>query len=177
MNLAVGKGEYVTAKLATTTGSVESLPVLRIATADSMTILVKLNETDIAKVHPEQKATVVFDAIPDTRVEGVVSRIDEVGTNANAVVTYNAYITISQTDARIRPAMTATVTIETDTKQDVLFVPNIALQKEKDVISVLKRKGNGQVLTPVTVGMKNGTQTEIISGLSEGDEILVLKTK
>lgn len=177
MNLAVGKGEYVTAKLATNTGSVESPPVLRIATADSMTILVKLNEIDIAKVHPEQKATVVFDAIPDAKVDGVVSRIDEVGTNVNAVVTYNAYITISQIDARIRPAMTATVTIETDTKQDVLIVPNIALQKEKDVISVLKRKGNGQVLTSVTVGVKNGTQTEIISGLSEGDEILVLKTK
>ena len=177
MNLAVGSGDYVTAKLTTATATVETVPVLRIATSDSITILVKLNEIDIAKVRPDQKAIVVFDALTDTTFEGVVSRIDEVGTNANAVVTFNAYITIQNTDPRIRPAMTATVTIQTDTKQNVFTVPNVSLKKENNRVTVLKKQANSEVTVPVIVGMKNGTESEITSGIADGDSILVPKAK
>lgn len=177
INLSVSKGDYVSAKISTTTATSDVSPILRISTSDAINVSVKLNETDVAKVHIDQKANVVFDAIPDKIFDAIVSRIDTVGVNANAVVTYNAYITLSSNDERIRPTMTATVTIQTDPKQNVLIVPNNALRSINNKPSILVPNGADSTPKEVKIGTKNSTESEIISGASEGDKILVPKSK
>ena len=177
INLAVSPGDYVTAKTASIANQTDVSPVLRISNAGTISIQIKLNEVDVAKVRSGQSATVVFDAFPEKTFAASVSRVDTVGVNTNAVVTYNAFIDLLENDDRIRPAMTATVTIQTDTKKNVLLVPNIGLTKNKDQISVRGNSGKVQTIKPVTIGIKNTKESEITGGLSEGDVILVPKTK
>lgn len=171
MNISVGIGDYVKAKTALN----DAPPLFRISTQDTITVSVKLNEIDVAKVHEGQRATVVFDALSNKKFEGAVSRVDSVGENINAVVTYNAYISLEANDDLLRPTMTSTVTIHTDAKKDVLLVPNSALQKEKESTVVLVKTSAGNVFKPVAIGMKNGELSEVLSGVTEQDVILIPK--
>lgn len=174
-NLAVDAGDYVRAKFTSPTSTTEGEPVLRLLAESAVTIMVKLNEIDIAKVRTGQQATVTFDAFPDKEFTATVARVDTVGENDNAVVTYKAYIALTDAgDERVRPGMTATVTIETDRLSDVLFVPNSALTRtEQGKVAVRRVQGNSSVAVPVTVGKKNGSVTQITGGISEGDMILI----
>lgn len=177
INLAVGSGDYVYAKVTGSASTAVIDPVLRISTIDALSILVKLNEIDVSKVQPGQDATVVFDSIPEKTFTATLNRVDEVGVNINAVVTYNAYLTLNESDERIRPSMTATVTIQTDGKKQVLLAPNTSLQKENTAITVLAKNGNSSVRKPVSIGLKNSEVSEITSGLQEGDVIFIPKAK
>lgn len=172
-NLSVVEGESV--QSGTSVSGV--LPILRIITGETMSVTVKLSEIDVIKVHEESSATVIFDAIPDQQFSAVVSRVDTVGNNSNSVVTYTAYVSLQDTDKRIRPAMTATVTINSDEKNNILLVPNAALTQEEAGISVRVLSGSKSKLIPVTVGVKNTTHSEVVSGLQEGDVVLVPKTE
>ncbi|GEM_PF-1015913 len=174
-NLAVDTGDYVRAKFTNPTSASEGEPVLRILADGAVTIMVKLNEIDIAKVATGQHASVRFDAFPEKEFPASVVRVDTVGENENAVVTYKAYVALGEADDdRVRPSMTATVVIETDRLRDVLVVPNSALTRtEQGKVAVRRVQGNGAVTVPVTVGKKNGSITQILDGVNEGDMILI----
>lgn len=175
INLSVARGDAVKAKATTTVTTQVDVPVLRISSDSQTTIIVKMNETDIAKVRPGQSASVVFDALPEATFSATVARVDSVGENVNAVVTYNAYITLDEQDERILPTMTATVTIATEKKNGVLLVPNTSLSRDEgDVVVSVKRNGN-VTKQEVRIGMKHETESEVLSGVSEGDIILVSK--
>lgn len=175
-NLAVDSGDYVRAKISSPTTTNDGEPILRILAGRAVTVAVKLNEIDITKVRVGQKATVRFDALPETLFSGSVVRVDTVGENDNAVVTYNTYVVLENSDERIRPTMTATVTIETDFIRDILVVPNSALTRTDDgKTAVVRMQGNREVVTPVTTGKKSSTVTHIVNGLSDGDMILIPK--
>ncbi len=176
-NLTIEPGDAVLASSGVGMSSPADRPLLRIGTLEAMSIKVALNEIDIAKVREGQNATVVFDAFPDKMLQATVSRVDSIGTNTNAVVTYDVYITTTDTDPRVRSGMTATVTITTDPKKDVLIVPNIGLSKEKNDIIIRKKNGTSTTSQKVTVGIKNSINSEVISGVADGDTILVPKSK
>lgn len=177
MNIAVEPGDSVTAVTSLDASATNSKPVLRISTLDTISIRVSLSEIDIAKVRERQKATVFFDAIPEKVFDATVSRVDEVGTNTNAVVTYDVYISLVESDDRIRPGMSATATIQTDAKVGVLLVPNIGLKKEANEITVEVQNGTASIRKTVRIGVKNSLQSEVLSGLSEGEKILIPKSK
>ncbi len=177
MNIAVEPGDSVAAATSLDASAANSKPVLRISTLDTISIKVSLSEIDIAKVREGQKATVFFDAIPEKIFDATVSRVDEVGTNTNAVVTYDVYISLVESDDRIRPGMSATATIQTDKKVGVLLVPNIGLKKEANEITVEVQDGTSSITKAVRIGVKNSLQSEVLSGLSEGEKILIPKSK
>lgn len=172
-NLSVGKGDAVNVKTTSLVNTQETVPVLRISTPERASVVVKLSEIDVAKIIPGLSASVVFDAIPDKTFSAEVARVDTVGVNENAVVTYNAYLLITEMDDRIRPAMTATITIQTAQKKDVLLIPNTALAREDNKTVVQIRKGKSTEKRSVVVGIKNTQESEILEGLSEGDILLV----
>lgn len=175
-NLSLDVGDYVRAKITSPTTSNEGDPVLRILSGRGVTVAVKVNEIDIPNVRVGQKATVLFDALQGASYSGSVVRVDTVGENVNAVVTYNTYIQIDDADDRVRPTMTATVTIETDYLRNVLVVPNSALTTTEDGQTAVREPGRGGTrLQPVKTGKKSGTVTQILEGLSEGDTILIPK--
>ena len=149
-----------------------------------------LSEVDVAHVKRTQKVTLSFDAIPDMTISGTVSDIDVVGTVSQGVVTYVVKVSFDTQDERVKPGMSASGTIITDVKQDILTVPNAAVKTRGDAWYVsmptesISGEGaalNDAVLTApvrevsVIVGSANDILTEIVSGLNEGD-IIIAKT-
>lgn len=148
---------------------------------------ISMNEVDVAKIKLGQKATLTFDAIPELTIAGEVAEIDSVGTVSQGVVTYNVKINFDTEDARIKPAMSVSAAIITDMKQDILVVPNSAVKTQNGTTYV---EGFGAPLPPpadglpgsiskvapnkipVVTGISNDSETEIVSGLEVGDEIV-----
>lgn len=155
---------------------------------------ISLNEVDVAKIKIGQKANLAFDAIPDLSISGIVAEIDSVGTVSQGVVTYIVKISFDTQDERIKPAMSVSSAIITDMKQNVLIIPNSAIksmparQAEQSKINYVENfntpllpSTNGLIgfiskvapkKIPVEVGISNDLQSEIISGIKEGDEIV-----
>jgi len=152
--------------------------------------MIALNEVDIAKIKLNQKVTLTFDAISDLTITGKVAGIDSVGTVSSGVVTYNVTISLDVDDTRIKPGMSISATIITDTAQDVITVPSSAIKTKNgsNYVLVFDKplapvvvgvQGSTSSVLPtqvvVTTGLADDSNTEIISGLKEGD-IIVTKT-
>lgn len=153
-------------------------------------VKIPLNEVDIAKIKLDQKSTLTFDAIDDLTITGSVIGIDSVGTVSSGVVTYNVSVGLDVEDARVKPGMSVSATIIIDTAQDVITIPSSAIKTSNDGSyvevfgSALATPASGvqgstsetlpkQVM--VNLGLSDDSNTEIISGLKEGD-IIVTKT-
>ncbi len=149
------------------------------------TAVISLNEVDAAKVKVGQKVNVTFDAIDGLSISGEVAAIDGLGTVSQGVVTYNVTIVLDTQDDRIKLGMSVSATIITDVKQDALIVSSSAVKTQNNVsyvemfdqpIQNPSSQGVVSVVPPrqqiVQVGISNDTQTEIISGLKEGDQIV-----
>lgn len=135
---------------------------------------ISLNEVDVAKVRAKQKATVTFDAIPDLSVSGFVASVDTVGTVSQGVVTYVVKIGLDAQDLRIKPGMSVSASIVTDTKPNALVVPSGAVKTQGDftyveVFDDMPRPKRVMVET----GLSNDTTTEIVTGLEAGDRVVV----
>ncbi|BAT72168.1 macrolide-specific efflux protein MacA [Thermosulfidibacter takaii ABI70S6] len=132
-----------------------------------------VDETDIGKVKPGQKATFVVDAYPDKVFEGVVSAVYPGAIIRNNVVFYDTKIDIKTPYVGLlKPSMTADVTIIAGTKHNVLVVPAAAVKVGIDGKSyvMLKKKGKW-VKTPVKTGWESQGKVEILEGLKEGDVV------
>ncbi len=137
---------------------------------------ITLAESDISTVEVGQRAMLTFDALPDLNLIGQVTRVDTTGANESGVVSYGVVITPEVMDASIKGGMTVSVSIITATAQDVLAVPSAAVKSSAagKYVQILE---NGQpVKVTVEVGMSNDAYTEITSGLTEGQEIIVATT-
>ena len=152
--------------------------------------IISLNEVDIAKIKLGQKATLTFDAIDGLSITGKVTEIDSVGTVSQGVVSYNVKISLDIDDSRIKPGMSINVSIITDMIQDVIVVPTSAVKTQNGTSYV--QVFDAPLATPLTgvqgslsatlprqvaveTGLSDDTNTEITSGLKEGD-IIVTKT-
>jgi macrolide-specific efflux system membrane fusion protein len=134
---------------------------------------ITLAESDINQVKVGQRAILTYDALPDLRQTGKVTRVDATGTNESGVVSYSVVVTPDQLDESVRGGMTVSVTIVTQVAQNVLAVPSSAVKSSArgKYVQILQ---NGQpVSVEVEVGIANDSYTEIKSGLSEGQEIVI----
>ncbi len=150
---------------------------------------IPLNEVDIAKVTLGNKATLTFDAIEGLSITGVVAAMDGIGTVSQGVVTYSVTVAFDTQDDRVKPGMSVSATIITDIKQDVLTISSSAVKNQGNVsyVEMLNQQlSSDQVQAgtsvpstgalrqqTVVVGISDDTATEIISGLNEGDQIIV----
>ncbi|MBI4142530.1 efflux RND transporter periplasmic adaptor subunit [Candidatus Uhrbacteria bacterium] len=151
---------------------------------------ITLNEVDVADVRVGQRATLTFDAIPELRISGSVSTIDTVGTIAQGVVSYTIEITFDTQEERVKPGMSVSAAITTDTKPDVLLIPNAAVKTQGDA-RVVEVVDDPVLRTPsatnaagvtlaqptrrqvVELGLVSDEFTEVTAGLSEGDIVVV----
>ena len=135
------------------------------------------------------KAILTFDAVDGLSIAGQVTEIDTIGTVSQGVVSYNVKITFATQDSRIKPGMSVSANVITETKQNVLTVPNSAVKtksgnyyvlvlgQKEDLTSSSANQGFVSAVAPlqktVQIGVADDTNTEIISGLSEGDQVVV----
>lgn len=143
---------------------------------NSLAATVNLSEIDVVNIKEWQKATLSLDAFPGKTFTGRVSAINTSGTVSSGVTTYPATITIDSALNNIYPNMAVSATIITDVKNNVLLVPSTAVQNNNGETSVRVMR-NGVVTTvPVEVGASNDTQTEITSGINEGETVVTGQT-
>ena len=153
-----------------------------------MRVIADIDEADIGGVKEGQRVTFTVDAFPDDQFEGQVTQVRQQATTESNVVTYEVVISAPNNDLKLKPGLTANVTIYTLEKNGVLvapakalrFIPNEALLKEgqniEDVEAPKKLwtlEGNTFKAHKVETGTTNGVLTEITSGISAGTEVLV----
>ncbi|MFN7444722.1 MAG: efflux RND transporter periplasmic adaptor subunit [Curvibacter sp.] len=119
---AIEKGQTVAASLQ----SPELFIIAR--NLRDMQVEASIDEADVGRIRPGQKAGFTVDAFPGQNFEGQISQVRKAALNVSNVVTYVAVVTFSNTDGRLLPGMTANVRVITDQRQDVLKVPNAALR-------------------------------------------------
>lgn len=105
-------------------------PELFVIAADltKMRVIANIDESDVGRIRPEQRATFTVDAFPEEEFEGRVSQIRLEPVVTQNVVTYATVIDAPNPDLRLKPGMTATVTLEIARREDVLRIPNQALR-------------------------------------------------
>lgn len=152
---------------------------------DAKMVTISLNEVDIAKLAVGQKATITFDALPDLSIAGAVTEVDTIGTVSQGVVTYNVQITFQTNDDRVKPGMSASVSVATDVQTDVLTVPSSAVKNgsvqtlpdmktpSAEAQSTGIADAKGPMSVPVETGASSDQSIEIKSGLNEGDWIII----
>ena len=153
----------------------------------NMQVVANVDEADIGGVKEGDRVTFTVDAYPDDTFEGIVKQVRLEATTTNNVVTYEVVISAPNTDLKLKPGLTANVTIYTQERSGVLAVANKALRftptKEtvgKDM-KIVDCKGKNKVWTlsdktltahPVTIGQTDGVHTEIIKGIRKGQKIV-----
>ncbi len=135
----------------------------------------KLSENDVVKTAVGQTVDLTDDALPDWKAQGQLTYLAPAGATSNGVVTYEVHASFEDSDPRIKVGMTLNVDILTAHKENVLIVPNSALLPKGSGHAVQVLVGNGQVQeVDVQTGINDGTHTEIVSGLGEGQKIIAL---
>lgn len=152
-----------------------------------MRVIADIDEADIGGVQEGQRVTFTVDAFPDDLFEGQVTQVRQQATTESNVVTYEVVISAPNNDLKLKPGLTANVTIFTLEKNDVLavpskalrFMPNDAFLQKGQTIEDVEAKskvwtleGNVFKAHKVEIGTNNGILTQIVSGIAEGTEIL-----
>ena len=181
LSKAVEEGQTVAASFST--------PTLFTIAQDltDMRVIADIDEADIGEVKDGQRVSFTVDAFPQDTFQGQVTQVRQQPTTESNVVTYQVVISAPNADLKLKPGLTANVTIFTLEKNDVLtvsakalrFQPNEALIADDETIEpcdakqkLWVRQGKVFKAIPVETGVSNGTMTEIKSGIQAGTEVL-----
>lgn len=181
INRAVEEGQTVAAGFET--------PTLFTIAADltQMQVVANVDEADIGGVEEGQHVSFTVDAYPNDTFEGKVTQVRLEATTESNVVTYEVVISAYNPDLKLKPGLTANVTIFTLEKSNVLCVPSKALRfvpevpfiGSEDIVKdcegkhkLWTREGKTFTAHAVEVGISNGSMTEILSGIPEGTTVV-----
>lgn len=153
----------------------------------NMQVVADVDEADIGDVKEGERVSFTVDAYPDDTFEGEVKQVRQEATTTNNVVTYEVVISAPNADLKLKPGLTANVTIYTAERKGVLSVPSKALRftPQKETVGKMKIvdaanaknkvwtiEGNSIVAHKVNIGMTDGTNTQIVGGISEGTKVI-----
>ncbi len=139
----------------------------------SMALHGTVGEADVSKLKLGQVANVTIDALAGQKMTGKVSSLDPVATISQGVPVYGIDIAIDIPAPSLKAGMSGTAAVILASKQNVLLVPNTAIRTLSGQRGVQVLKGGEPVDTPVTFGLANDQFTEAVSGLAEGDVIVI----
>lgn len=151
--------------------------IMTIADMSKMQIKVLVDETDVGRVKVGQKVVFTVDSYADRNFSGRVTSISRSATTSSNVIYYPVYVDVDSDDGLLYPTMTARVTIQVGESSNALVVPLAAIKEEKGqkFVQVVE---NGQARrVPVQSGLSDDAKVEIVSGLNEGDQIIVPAAK
>lgn len=153
----------------------------------NMQVVADVDEADIGDVKEGERVSFTVDAYPDDTFEGTVKQVRQEATTTNNVVTYEVVISAPNADLKLKPGLTANVTIYTAERKGVLAVPSKALRftPTKETVGKMKIvdvqgaknkvwtiEGNSIVAHKVNIGMADGTNTQIIGGVQAGIKVV-----
>lgn len=171
-NIGLVEGMVLTSQSTSSTNTTSSQRVAVIQNIAKPIVEVTLTEIDVPKVKIGQKATITLDSLPDKTFTGKIMTVDRIGTTTSNVTSYPSVIRLDTASSEILPNMAVNANIIVETKNDVLLIPSAALQTQTDQMTVRVLRNNRVESVPVEAGLRSDTQTEIISGLSIGDEVI-----
>ena len=142
----------------------------------SFLVKVTVDEVDIGRVSVGQRVDVLIDALGE-RLPGTVLRLEPLPQSASAVTAYQVTVELDPNGRTLSPGMTASATIVADSRTNVLSVPAAAVRSEgeRSLVSVVVTDADGKRSVQertVTVGLQAGEQVEILSGLTEGEQVV-----
>lgn len=186
ISVEVEEGQTVTASMTT--------PTLFLIAENlvDMQVVANIDEADIGEVKEGQKVEFTVDAYPNDRFSGVVRQVRLEPTTTSNVVTYEVIVNAKNPDLKLKPGLTANISIYTMDKDSIITIPNKALrfQMEESMLPPkMKVKRLSEEVRGTTVwtivgdsvaeqrcimtGVSNGTHTEVLSGLNVGDRLIV----
>jgi len=152
-----------------------SRAVVTLADLTELRVHASVDETQIANVQVGQQVQVTFDALPGKRLPGQVLEVPLEGTLSNNVVTYQVDISLQNAaDAALKPGMTASLQISIGSKKNAILVPSLAIIQNAEGIFVTLKESSGVTSTvPIQIGLRSGTNVEVVRGLNEGDTVVL----
>jgi len=135
----------------------------------------QVDEIDISKIKAGQNATITVDAVPNRTFTGKVSFISPYGTpDSNGVVRFNVTILLDPTDVPLKGLLTSTAEIAVTSVQNALMLPLTAITTSKDgsFVTVMTSDNKTEKI-PVTLGLQNQQSAAILTGLNEGDKVVI----
>ncbi|MDP2932185.1 MAG: efflux RND transporter periplasmic adaptor subunit [Chloroflexota bacterium] len=149
--------------------------IIHLVDLGSMELEVEVDERDVPLVKVGQKAIISVDALPDAKLAGKVAYISPLAVQEGGLVQYKVKTRFDvPPGSGLRVGMSATADIVVSEHDNVLLLPNRAVKRDSQGNSVVKIMVNGLVQDKkVVVGISNDFQTEIVSGLSDGDEVII----
>ena len=141
---------------------------------DTFQVVVPFEESDAARIAAGQNVDVTFDAIPDLTRHGTVLAVAPTATASSGVIGYYVTVLLTETDPRLRDGQTAQAAVHTDELRDVPAVPNSAVHREGGQTTVtVVSPGGVQRRVPIQTGVVGDQLTQVVSGLTVGDEVVV----
>src|SRR5690606_34498034 len=141
---------------------------------ESLRIVAPLAETDAAPVRPDPTGGVTVDALPDLTRSGTVVSIAPTGTDIRGVTSYYAVIVLNELDPRLKDGLTASANVVVDHRDNALAVPNAALLQSGDTgVGTVVEPDGSQRQVQVELGLAGDSVTQVLSGLHEGQRVLV----
>ncbi|MEI8361446.1 MAG: biotin/lipoyl-binding protein [bacterium] len=178
----------VTANVGDQTNISVATPLATVIT-DKQVANISFNEVDAAKIAVGQKANLVISALGDLPVSGEVASVDLIGVTTQGVVSYSVQIALDVNNEQIKPQMSVTAAIITNKKLDTLLLPNSAIKTDTSGANYVEMfskdtnlvaQSDGTYIAPISptqqtvvIGLVSDVSTEILSGLNEGEQVIV----
>jgi len=150
-----------------------AIPVISLVDPSKIEMNGVIDEIDVSKVKLGQESIITLDALPDKELRGKVTFVSQAGTVQAGVVSYKATITLESSNEELRDGMSATAEIVIDRHENVLLIPNRAIQGSWDSpwVEVVTDEQTEQ--RQVILGLSDGIDTEVLSGLEEGERVIL----
>lgn len=141
---------------------------------DTLQAVLPFEETDAARIKPGQTVEMSLDALPDLVVRGKVISVAPSATPISGIVSYYATVSVDNREPRMRDGQTARGTVLVEERRDVVTVPNRAVRQQGDASTVVVVDPNGSQRTAsFDPGVVGPDRTEVLSGLTEGQRVVV----
>jgi HlyD family secretion protein len=140
---------------------------------DQFDVVVPFEESDAVRISNNQRVNVSFDAIPDLTLPGTVVSVSPSATALSGVISYYATVALNQGDPRLKNGQTAQAAVLTNEVDNVLTVPNSAVHREGGRTTVTVQGFDGSKTVEFQAGAVGDERTQVVSGLTAGDEVVV----
>ncbi|HEU0141130.1 MAG TPA: efflux RND transporter periplasmic adaptor subunit [Bryobacteraceae bacterium] len=151
--------------------------VMTLGDVTDVYVLGKVDQADIGKVYLGQRARIVVESFKEKKFEGAVTKISPLGVEKDNVTTFEVRVSIRNPDGTLKANMSANAEILLEEKKGVLLIPETSVVYDRNRNTSVEvpdaASKNGKRSIPVRLGISNGVKTELVSGLNNGDKLIL----
>jgi membrane fusion protein, macrolide-specific efflux system len=155
-----------------TSSSSSSSAFVTLVNLQGLQVTASFSESDAVKIQLGQAGTITVSALPNKELAAHVVAIDTAGTSSSGVVTYTVTMALDRTVTGLKPGMSANASVTTGERDNVLNVPNAAVTGSGSSATVKVLKNGVQSTVNIVAGLKGDSSTEIMSGLTAGQQVV-----